>query len=481
MNNFFLSYMGENTLKTDKKTAMYFLYSVIAIQFFLILLFIITQNFLITSFSLIIIPLILYFFSSRINLIVFLYIYISILPIYAWGSRYDFFRGLYFNENIALALLCTLCLYTFISSLFNPTPKIKNDFFDNSIIFFLAICFISGLNGLMQTGDLSAIKTELFFLFCYGTYFIYTKFLSISDIKILWITFICLSSLVSIEYILLAASEGSLISILLGRVVTQQPHMAQLAIPLLFSIIIISKKLIIRILAFFGAILNISMVFLSQQRGLWGALTVSLIIFFGFIYIGQKISLKNILKYFFILLIGLCLLIALLFICDFLFSGSIIMTFLDRINFLLAVSSDESLLIRVSEIQRALQQWNNNIITILFGTGLGASFGSTDIYRTYTYSVDNSFAYLLWKTGIIGLTAFIALISTFFYHGLRKFYIINEHSTRVFIGAIICGMLGIIIIALTNTCLVSYRFIIFWALGFATIKILPVRENDELH
>jgi len=86
-----------------------------------------------------------------------------------------------------------------------------------------------------------------------------------------------------------------------------------------------------------------------------------------------------------------------------------------------------------------------------------------DISRTYGYSVDNSFAFILWKSGLVGLLLFVSI----FLNAIRKGFSLlrsdlpAEH--RYAVSALTAALIGLCFIALTNACIVSYRFILIWS------------------
>ena len=166
---------------------------------------------------------------------------------------------------------------------------------------------------------------------------------------------------------------------------------------------------------------------------------------------------------------------------DKLFFGSIALTILSRVETLVSLSTDASTNIRLSEIIRALQVWDNNVFSMLFGTGLGSAYESIDATRPYNYSVDNSYIIVLWKMGFLGLILFLLLIFILYKHGLHIYSHTRNNEDQQLVAALLSGFGGLLVIALTNACIVRYRFIIIWALVFATIQVLYNRlKNDQV-
>jgi hypothetical protein len=461
-------------IESKKQKQKLFLFLALFIQIIFFIIYLKFNNVLMVLGSIIILGTFFWIIFSVRNTIILLLMYISILPSQSWGSKYQFFHGLYFNEQIPFVFLALIFLW-FISqkSLSYSFSINKWSLLDKMILIFLVFIFFSTLRGSFENADFSMIKFEFFFLILYVFYFIYTRILDIKQIHFIWIIFIFISITVSFEYILLAISEGSLSSILIKRVVTQQPHLAQLAIPILGSYLAfngINKfgKIIILL-----AMLPLAgMVFLSQQRGLWVGVTFSIVLLYGFTFVKDQISFGKVLKFFIVLLIVVSLIFSCLLILDKIFMGSVFLTLLSRVDTLVKLSVDLSANIRISEIKRALSQWDNNFINIFFGVGLGACYDSIDSNRTYTYSVDNSYAIILWKMGIIGLIIFLIILVLFFKKGLYIFIHSKNEQFRQISVSLMSGFAGLLLIGMTNSCLVRYRFIIIWALIIATIEVL---------
>ena len=123
----------------------------------------------------------------------------------------------------------------------------------------------------------------------------------------------------------------------------------------------------------------------------------------------------------------------------------------------------------MTEIKHALLQWKDNI---LFGTGLGAKIELVTLIHISPQLIDNSYVFILWKTGLVGFTLFILILFNFIKKGIKLFLKLNQTNEQWIVAAITSGFIGLMFIGLTNTCLVHYRFIILWALAFAYIETM---------
>lgn len=405
-----------------------------------------------------------------------LIVYICVLPSYAWGAQYSFFKLYASIEIIAgLVLLCLFILFT--KCLLGFHQKNRYSVLDVSILAFLLWVSFSSVVGYFNHGNGQLILLECFFLFLYATYFlVINNRIDEKWIYRLWNVFSIVTIVVSIEYMLLALSEAGSGNIFIMRVTTQQPHLALLGVPLFVGFFVMPSGASKKIVSFFALVCLSIMIFLSQQRGLWVGVTVTFFMFVTLSFFRGRVSPAKIFKFMAVLLLTVILIFSSLAVTEHIFKGSILLTLLPRIESFEDLSRDKSLEIRMSEIDHALDQWKESIIT---GTGLGSTYEQRNVDRPYTYHTDNSYAYLLWKTGIIGLLLYMTILFLFF---KRALYIVrnteNTQQQRITI-ALAAGFTGLMVVALTNSCIVLYRFNIIWAMIFATIEIF-YRQTREL-
>ncbi|MBN1780886.1 O-antigen ligase family protein [bacterium] len=281
-----------------------------------------------------------------------------------------------------------------------------------------------------------------------------------------------ISVVVSVEFIMLAISEGAVSSILINRVVTQQPHLAQIALPICVAYIIFPSRVHVKILSAISIVPLLGMIFFSQQRGLWVGVLFSVIVIGGFRYLFDQITIGRLIKYCLLVMLSFAILFGFFLLIDKLFFGSVFLTILSRLSTLSSLSTDASTNIRLGEIMRALDQWDNNVLTVIFGTGLGTSYESISIERAYPFSLDNAYAVVLWKMGLFGLIVFLMIYGSFYIRGFKIY--LQSHNTqyKVIAASLMSGLAGLLVIALTNACIIRYRFIVIWVLIIAMIEIM---------
>jgi len=344
-------------------------------------------------------------------------------------------------------------------------------------IWALTLCFLYALFfGLFYQTAFAVIRVEFLYLILYLTYLLWRQ-RPLSELKQLWFALIVVTLITSFQFFMLAVSEGGLSTVILGRIVTQQPHLAQITIPFLFTFVLFKSNRKEKFLAILALLPITAMAFLSQQRGLWGGLFISIVLTFALAYFQNGLSVKRIMQFMGIVIGSLFAFLAIILLIDYLFTGSILLTLLTRIDFLSNLSLDESWHIRMSEISRALSLWDDHWYTVLLGSGLGAKYPTTDWTRSYPYLVDNSFAYILWKMGVIGLTVYLSFWADFLKKGFRLIKAPTSISDKRMAAGIVAGFLGLALIGLTNSCLTQYRFIVIWVFAFALIDRM---YNDRI-
>lgn len=463
----------EINILDEMQKRKWFLHLSLFVYFLLFLLFLKLENpLLVLALTLTLVIFLWMIFSVK-NTIILMLCYISFLPVYNWGSRYPFFRGLYFNYSFLIGFILLTLAWILCERKFNHArPRWKPSGSDWMMGLFLVMVVFSMLRGLVEYQESNVILVEATLLMLYVFYFIFTRHFEIdsmqSIVKIVFI--ICVA--VSIEFILLALSELDSSSILVKRIVTQQPHLAQVGLPMSVGYVLFSDRMHKKLLSILCGLLMAGMAFFSQQRGLWIGLFFSILLMGGFAFFRDRVTVVKILKYGLIICLGVALLIGSLFILDRLLFGSVLTTVLERFGTLTTLSTDASLKIRFAEITRALSQWDDSVVTVFFGSGMGASYEAIDIERSFSYSVDNSYMWIMWKMGIIGLAFFLGIIVNFYYKGIRIFNGTKVMKHRRVAAVLMSGMGGLLLIGMTNACLSNYRFIIIWALMLSAIEML---------
>ncbi|HPR88756.1 MAG TPA: hypothetical protein PL181_12115 [bacterium] len=403
--------------------------------------------------------------------------YISVLPSYAAYLRYPYLKY-YVNLAMVAAVVLFMFGHQFIRRLMQDGDALKRSSrLDRALLLFLSWVLFSALWGFFMGGSVKYLLIEAYFFSLYLCYFIVSDNFDDYQLRRMWDFLALVTVFVSFEYIYIALKEAGLGALLIKRVSTQQPHLAQLAIPYLASFMLFGKpSRLIKLLSIAAIMPMALMVFFSQQRALWGAVFVSLVVLWAFRSMQQGFSMRTLRRFSGYILTTLVILIFMVWMADKMIMGSSIFTILWRFSSLLDIANDESLAIRMGEISHAMQQWQNHRF---LGTGLGSTISPVTLIHYSNNNVDNSYAVILWKTGIIGLALYLSVLALVFKHGLYVFRCTKSIERQRMIAALLSGFTGLLVIALTNACLAFYIYSIIWAAGFASVEILYRLEQSN--
>ncbi len=405
---------------------------------------------LIYSLPIISIFLILLFFilgQNRLKiLLIFTILLASILP--RPTSRKLFFLRL---EEIPFILLLFLTILAFERKE-RYHLKTKSDYL---LLSFLLLTFFSLFYGILLGNPIFRAFDDFLILFYYAFYFLVLIYFQEEKWqKILVITIIVVSVLVSLEYVL-----PFLLTFQIKRYATDQQHLFNLGYPLLFSYILLGKKTKYKILAFLSLILMTLAVIISLTRALWFSIPFSLFIIF-FIYLWKEKK-KPMTKIFFIL--SVIFLYFLIF--NFLFKKEGFQKFLavrgisQRAT---RISRDLSLIERLLSAQYILKKFKQNPI-------LGIGFG--DVHPTVIpwkkkleFSwMDCLFLNLLWKMGVTGLIIFLLIYCFFFKNIFKVIKLPKDNFQYWFSIGVLSSFVSLLLISITSGVLLIYRFNFVWA------------------
>lgn len=422
---------------------------------------------------LLIIGLFLFFrmvFSVKTTLFV-LSFYIISFPAYGWGKHYPFFK-IFVSYPLVGVFIFLGALFWLTRIALQPQGRTYFTIQDTAVLAFLAFTVVSAFLGFVNGHPTKYILKELFFLGLYSVYFLAKDgIIERNWVKQFWILLVFATLVASVQFFLLALSEARAKELFLSRVVTRQPHLAQLVVPYLASFFIFPSSSRQKVFALILLIPILIMVFLGQQRGLWIGIPFSVVLLWVFSILKGRFSWRKIIKDILIVILFIACAISILLLLDKFFVESTVATFFIRIDSLLQLSKDPSALSRMAEINIALSQWKRNY---LMGSGLGAPMYRVATRGTYDI-VDNSYVFILWKAGLIGLFSYLTIILLFFKRGLAVYKRSKDLPTRRIVASSLAGFAGLMLIALTNSSLMLYRFVIIWAILFGSIEFLYKR------
>ena len=328
--------------------------------------------------------------------------YISVLPSEAWGQRYEFFK-FYVHEEVVAIWIVLIIILLFVRHLREHRWRIDWTGLDWLVLAFLVYGFFNAIWGTYHSQN---VFRDLFYISLYCIYFV-ARFLFNTPawINRFLVAILITSTVVAIEYILLQLQHLDIRSILISRVFTQQPHIGQVAIALLAATIIFSKRRMLRILALIILIPNFIMVILSQQRGLWLGLFFTLFTLLLLYYFQNGINIVRITKFGLSLILIVAVMAGILIIAEKALNLEFLSTVFLRLSTFEILSIDLSVNLRLIQISRVLAEWKNHLF---MGSGLGATFPRF-IGARITDGIDNSYFFMLWKMGILGILPFLSI------------------------------------------------------------------------
>lgn len=378
-----------------------------------------------------------------------------------------FFPGVPVNFfwSIGYLLFLVICLYWVIDLLRSRTDySLKT--LDKMLLVFISSLLISALLGILRGYRFSYFRLEIMPLSLYLGYFIVLQS-SLKENPRRFYDFVTLCAvLIAFEFIESLFIFGG--SIFLVRVVSMHIHMALFGISYICISLIYSSERTRKIIMGIALPVIIVSVVISQQRALWGATLVVLLLAFA-VYVYHR---RERIVAIGATVIGIiCLLLISYAVLNQIFKGALYNTIITRGVVLLdieATLNDASYRIRSNETVEALRTIKGDF---LLGKGIGASAVTRWRFMEHA-TVDNAYAYVYWKMGILGLVGFFGFYALFFFRSLRLLRKNITADERIFTISTLLNFVGLFIVALTNVCIVHYRFILIWAASIGLVEFI---------
>ncbi|MFQ5906111.1 MAG: O-antigen ligase family protein [bacterium] len=408
-------------------------------------------------------------FSTK-RLLLALIFLIIVMPIIYYRSPLIPFAITYELVGLLFAIL----LFYFLIQLLSRGTRCAKCCLGLPLSVFLLWCAGSALVGFTKGHRLFLIFYEIFFLFLYVTYWIVIE--TARDerfIRSLFLIIVVGTVLVSMEYLYVAVGSRGLSFLMSGRIATRQANMALVALPYLVTGLFFSLPRRKKIASLLAVFLILPMVLLSQQRALWAGLAMSLFVVCVLTWKKTRLSLKQSLVGLMVLVLVFIILSQGLMILQRVTGLNITGILQKRLLSFLNVTQDPAILVRFQDYTAVLEKTKDHPV---LGCGLGDSFLQLSTRRSAPF-VDNSFLTILWKTGIVGLCAYLWLIVSFF---RRASYVIRktaEEGTLTIAISTTASFTGLLFVALSAATLLGYRLIIVWATLLGIIEVLALRTR----
>ncbi len=322
--------------------------------------------------------------------------------------------------------------------------KTKSDYL---LLTFLLLTGFSFFYGVFSGNSLSQAIDDFLVLFYYAFYFLVLIYFQEEKWqKILIVSIIILSVLVSLEYVI-----PFLLTFHIKRYATDQQHLFNIGYPLLVSYIIFGEKTKYKILAGLSLIPMTLAVIISLTRALW--ITIPFSIFIILItYLWQQRRLKQIFGIFLFFLI-------IIFIVYSLFTKGVdFKKFIKvRKEVFSSWQADLSLLERIFSVKYVIKEFQKKPI---FGVGLGSTHPAVVPWKKRLRFpwVDSLFINLLWKLGVLGFILFITLYYYFFKNIIKIFKNPKDNFQKWVSVGMLSVFLSLAAISIESGFLLTYRF-----------------------
>ncbi len=424
-------------------------------------------------------PLIFLLLSSVENFFILIILYISCLPLQVYSTIYKGFTPVGTQTKYLYPFFVIFLIY-WAFYLILRKRRINIGILGYTIIAYTCIAFFSFLLGLINANKnvLSVGKNELVPQIMYLSYFVFvTTKLKEKNFRLFFDFILVVSIVIGLQSIY-AFPKNSISAF--ARIPTRNIHIALLAFSYVLGILYYAKSFKRKIVSVLVMLPISFTVLISLGRALWLVLGLICILSLFIFFYKKKFSLSKIIFIFTIVILIFSLLIfTAIFVLSRMTSGGAILVLLKRFISFANISYlkvDISAFQRMYEIKQAFSKLNG--IQWLIGKGIGDTIFSQVRFFTKHY-LDNSYAWVIWKMGIIGLFAFLSMFGVFFQRAIFLLRKLSDREEIIYVMAIFLNMFGLMIVALTNSCLVHYRFIMIWAVSMAMMEIIYRKYRNE--
>ena len=402
--------------------------------------------------------------------ILFAILYTTILP----ASYYDItFLPIYVSFNITHLLIIIALIYWFFDLFFHKNLTLRIDSLDTAMFVFIIIIAISAFIGYKNGNTRWVLVWEIILTSLYITYFLFVHGVNrVNAIRNFHLLLTFVAIVCSLEFIYQALVVNTA---LFNRVSTQQIHLAQISLPFLTGYFFYTKVKTRKLLCIILMIPIIFMVIISMTRALWVATFFSiLLMIFFYNWKGKNLARKVFQLSFFIVIMSVIVILSVTSMSN-IRGHEVGESMNTRVQSFEELEQDASLIIRAVEILQVLERTKTSPI---WGMGLG-----DEVMRILRWgisnSVDNTFVWIYWKMGLIGLFTYSLVIVLFIKRCIFVLKRVNDERQKLYVTTALSSFVGLLLISLTNTCLILYRFNIIWAILIASVEIIARKIENE--
>ncbi|MCX7785252.1 MAG: O-antigen ligase family protein [candidate division WOR-3 bacterium] len=378
-------------------------------------------------------------------------------------------RGLILKVEEIFPLVALLLLV--IAFLQNETSNRSIGKIGYWLVAFLIVVLISGIIGILKEREKILIFDELMMFWAWGIYFIIVKSnLSTDQIKHILMAIIISALIVSLYYLFeFVMIRG------MARFRTDQQHIFNFTIPLLFACMLYYPRKIIRAIAILLIIPMAIAVYVTLTRALWILVPLAIILQY-FYFMKEVLRRTHLLNYLLPILVVVMVGILGFMLLQGLFSVSNLLS--ERFASFKILEYDVSLLARAELSRYVIEKVGQSP---LFGVGL-ADFLRYQYFPTLgrfnVYWLDNTYMQLIWKTGIVGTMVFLILL---YYFLRRAWFVLKNADTlldKIIGSSVFFSFIALAISGLQCGILVGYRFNFVWA-GLMAIVEIRAQEIEK--
>lgn len=467
------------SISSGRKPYLYVVFFGILIQLLALSLLFFDVSFTTIFLIVMAVPIALIVASSTENFFLFIIAYLSILPLHGYLRLYKGFLPVSVKLNYLYMLFAFFLIYWILAFII-AGKKIKLTVLGYAILIYVCISIFSFIVGLVNANKnvISIGKNELMPQLMYLSYFIIlTTQLRTKGVRWFFDFVLIVSVLIGLQFIY-AFPQNSIFAF--TRIPTRNVHIALLVFPYVIAILLLGKSKKRKILSLCALVPISFVVLISLQRALWLAIAIISFLAIMISLHKRKFNLSKILRIVFLISVGLCALLLLtIFVLSKITSGAAVFVLLKRLLSFVNIGYlkvDLSAFQRTYEIRQVLSRLKG--VQWMIGRGIG-DINYSKVRFFVQHYIDNSFAWVLWKMGILGLLSFLFMLGAFFHRAVRVLRRCRSEEDTIYSMTIFLNMLGLVIVALTNSCLVHYRFIVFWGISMAMLEIIHQRQMNE--
>ncbi len=277
--------------------------------------------------------------------------------------------------------------------------------------------------------------------------------------------------LVSAQYLNMFAAYGGL-----RRAVSDQQHLLNIAIPLLFAFALLSKNIRARAGALVMVLPMLLATYVTQTRALWLYIPLSVVLLVALAVVYHQMKLRELVLAGTLLLAGVIALVGYVTLTRGFGAGH--QAIAARAGTLKQLGADVSLAVRVESGFQALKR---ALTAPLLGCGLGDHFRPNLVYLTsVSYFLDFSYLQVFWKLGVLGLASLIALYAVF----MNRIWFVYRRTDDLFQRQVAAGVLvsfvSLLIIGFESGILTNFRFNLVWAVLMGVFELWKQRIEKRV-